>query len=385
MSYRNIPSSQPHRRPCSSQGPPSYTTTTPAVESPLHLSPNPGLSQNHLSIPARDPSGFADPNTSTGPVPSIAGDFANLNTVPRGGVRGARSFSSPSPAIGLNTGPTGSPFLSPGVYPAGQQSSQSRGQLAASDPRYSTARSVAVGSEDLSGNMAHEAHNWVWQGRPSHPHLQQPPIGFDQPYSPQQSVSPGGFPIDYDARQGTPRNYYQSSPYLSVPSHGLPQGAHHPRSVSMSYAYPSSSVTGTLPSISPSYFVHQPEYYLPETSLPSHAPSIPTSPQPQHPGAGPSPYYTSPSPAPTASASASASASTDQDRQVRVISFRPKPQCWEHGCNGREFSTFSNLLRHQREKSGVVAKAECPVCGAAFTRTTARNIHLAQGKCKGRE
>lgn len=159
MSYRNIPSSQPHRRPRSSQGPPSYTTTTPAVESPLQLSPNPGLSQNHLSIPARDPSGFADPNTSTGPVPSIAGDFANLNTVPRGGVRGARSFSSPSPAIGLSTGPTGSPFLSPGVYPAGQQSSQSREQLAASDPRYSTARSVAVGSEYLSGNMTHEAHS----------------------------------------------------------------------------------------------------------------------------------------------------------------------------------------------------------------------------------
>ncbi|EYE90898.1 uncharacterized protein EURHEDRAFT_277485 [Aspergillus ruber CBS 135680] len=227
MSYRNIPSSQPHRRPRSSQGPPSYTTT-PAVESPLHLNPSPGLLQNHLSIPARDPSGFADPNTTTGPVPSIAGDFGNLDTVPRGGVRGARSFSSPSPAIGLNTGPTGSPFLSPRAYPGGQ-SPQSRGQLAASDSRYSTARSVAVGSEYLSGNMAHEAHNWGWQGRPSHPHLQQGPMGFDQPYSPQQSVPPGGFPIDYDARHGTPRSYYQSSSYLSVPSHGLPQGAHHPR------------------------------------------------------------------------------------------------------------------------------------------------------------
>jgi len=164
MSYRNIPSSQPHRRPRSSQGPPSYATTTPAVESPLHLNPNPSLSQNHLSIPARDPSGFADPITSTGPVPSIAGDFANLNTVPRAGVRGARSFSSPSPAIGLNTGPTGSPFLSPGVYSGAQQSSHNRGQLAASDPRYTTARSVAVGSEYLSGNMAHEAHSMF----PSH-------------------------------------------------------------------------------------------------------------------------------------------------------------------------------------------------------------------------
>lgn len=78
---------------------------------------------------------------------------------------------------------------------------------------------------------------------------------------------------------------------------------------------------------------------------------------------------------------------TEPEHQVRVISSRPRPQCWDHGCNGREFSTFSNLLRHQRERSGVVAKAECPICGAVFTRTTARNIHVAQGKCKsgGRE
>ncbi|KAK2766250.1 hypothetical protein FQN54_007767 [Arachnomyces sp. PD_36] len=72
------------------------------------------------------------------------------------------------------------------------------------------------------------------------------------------------------------------------------------------------------------------------------------------------------------------------DQQVRVLNSRPKPQCWDHGCNGRQFSTFSNLLRHQREKSGAAAKSECPHCGIVFTRTTARNGHLAQGKCKGR-
>lgn len=55
---------------------------------------------------------------------------------------------------------------------------------------------------------------------------------------------------------------------------------------------------------------------------------------------------------------------------VRVVQSRPKPQCWEHGCNGRQFSTFSNLLRHQREKSGQATKATCPNCGAEFTRTT---------------
>ncbi|KAL2266605.1 hypothetical protein VTJ83DRAFT_5957 [Remersonia thermophila] len=68
--------------------------------------------------------------------------------------------------------------------------------------------------------------------------------------------------------------------------------------------------------------------------------------------------------------------------QVRIVHSRPKPQCWDHGCNGRQFSTFSNLLRHQREKSGQAAKATCPNCGAEFTRTTARNGHLLHDKCK---
>lgn len=73
---------------------------------------------------------------------------------------------------------------------------------------------------------------------------------------------------------------------------------------------------------------------------------------------------------------------SDADADQVNIS-RPRPQCWGHNCNGREFSTFSNLLRHERERSGVVAKAECPMCGAVFTRTAARNIHVAQRKCKG--
>ncbi|KXJ92322.1 hypothetical protein Micbo1qcDRAFT_61232 [Microdochium bolleyi] len=70
---------------------------------------------------------------------------------------------------------------------------------------------------------------------------------------------------------------------------------------------------------------------------------------------------------------------------VRVVQTRPKPQCWEHGCNGRQFSTFSNLLRHQREKSGQATKSSCPNCGAEFTRTTARNGHLLHDKCKARK
>jgi len=60
------------------------------------------------------------------------------------------------------------------------------------------------------------------------------------------------------------------------------------------------------------------------------------------------------------------------------------PRCWDHGCNGRQFSTFSALLRHRREKSGHSTKSVCHRCGAEFTRKTALHGHLAQDKCKNR-
>jgi hypothetical protein len=66
------------------------------------------------------------------------------------------------------------------------------------------------------------------------------------------------------------------------------------------------------------------------------------------------------------------SASSVSSEPIKILETRAKPQCWEHGCNGRQFSTFSNLLRHQREKSGTAAKSYCPRCNAEFTRTTAR-------------
>lgn len=66
---------------------------------------------------------------------------------------------------------------------------------------------------------------------------------------------------------------------------------------------------------------------------------------------------------------------------IGPASKKQKAYCWEHGCNGREFSTSSNLLRHQREKDGTAAKSYCPECGAEFTRTTARNGHIINKKC----
>lgn len=54
------------------------------------------------------------------------------------------------------------------------------------------------------------------------------------------------------------------------------------------------------------------------------------------------------------------------------------PICWDHDCNGRQFSTFSQLLRHQREKSGGVPTSVGIKCGAQFTRKTAREGHQAR-------
>ncbi|KAH8743986.1 hypothetical protein F5883DRAFT_440332, partial [Diaporthe sp. PMI_573] len=67
---------------------------------------------------------------------------------------------------------------------------------------------------------------------------------------------------------------------------------------------------------------------------------------------------------------------------VNTVARKPKPQCWEHGCNGRQFSTCSNLIRHQREKSGQAPKFRCPKCEAGFSRVTARNGHLQRQRCK---
>ncbi|KAI1425148.1 hypothetical protein F5Y12DRAFT_395601 [Xylaria sp. FL1777] len=58
-----------------------------------------------------------------------------------------------------------------------------------------------------------------------------------------------------------------------------------------------------------------------------------------------------------------------------------KPRCWEHGCNGREFSSKSNLMRHMKEKSGASNKCTCPLCGAIFTRSSARDTHIAKQSC----
>lgn len=138
-----------------------------------------------------------------------------------------------------------------------------------------------------------------------------------------------------------------------------------PQSYMTDYGYPPSSA----PSLPSHYgYVPKPEQHGQSSNANPKSNSRPLVPDPSL-GMYPVPPIIPPGP-------------PDVNGQVRVVHSRPKPQCWEHGCNGRQFSTFSNLLRHQREKSGQAAKASCPNCGAEFTRTTARNGHMAHDKCK---
>ena len=63
------------------------------------------------------------------------------------------------------------------------------------------------------------------------------------------------------------------------------------------------------------------------------------------------------------------------------MSVNNKPQCWDHGCNGREFSSKSNLTRHKKEREGKNAKIVCPFCGGIFSRSSARDTHLTNQSC----
>jgi hypothetical protein len=60
-------------------------------------------------------------------------------------------------------------------------------------------------------------------------------------------------------------------------------------------------------------------------------------------------------------------------------------RCFDHGCDGRRFSSIGNLVRHQKEQSrGLSARRyKCPYCDQTFTRSTARNVHLSRGRCGG--
>ncbi|KAH8893763.1 hypothetical protein GQ53DRAFT_96896 [Thozetella sp. PMI_491] len=184
-------------------------------------------------------------------------------------------------------------------------------------------------------------------------------------------------------RSDSASSVYSQSPPVSladlspVPS-SLPLYTSAPSGISLLAEPTSMGPNQYLPPFSPplpsepTMFPYPPTTYMGEYSTYATAPSLASHYAPRSIMPDPSLMYQVPA----------VMGSPTDSSQVRVVQSRPKPQCWEHGCNGRQFSTFSNLLRHQREKSGQAAKATCPNCGAEFTRTTARNGHLLHDKCK---
>ncbi|MCJ1381241.1 Serine active site containing protein 1 [Xylographa soralifera] len=58
-----------------------------------------------------------------------------------------------------------------------------------------------------------------------------------------------------------------------------------------------------------------------------------------------------------------------------MLDHRAKPQCFDHGCNGQEFLTFSDLLRHQSERSVTATNTYFPE-NYSDIRTTTHENHI---------
>lgn len=78
---------------------------------------------------------------------------------------------------------------------------------------------------------------------------------------------------------------------------------------------------------------------------------------------------------------AHAHAHADRDRPCKSQATLLEVRCWDHGCEGRKFSSLGNYRRHLREKNGQAKVHPCPDCGRVFTRSTARNFHRESGTC----
>ncbi|KEQ99973.1 hypothetical protein AUEXF2481DRAFT_206752 [Aureobasidium subglaciale EXF-2481] len=86
---------------------------------------------------------------------------------------------------------------------------------------------------------------------------------------------------------------------------------------------------------------------------------------------------------PAAAAAADQCANMPLTNNSRPLSNdRELPHCWNSCCNGRTFSTQSNLVRHQREKRGVGTDLKCSFCGVGFSRSGARKAHEAERRCR---
>ncbi|THW57630.1 hypothetical protein D6D19_10507 [Aureobasidium pullulans] len=56
--------------------------------------------------------------------------------------------------------------------------------------------------------------------------------------------------------------------------------------------------------------------------------------------------------------------------------------CFERCCDGRVFSSASNLRRHQRERSRRAQLSICPLCRRGFYRRWTRDQHLLRLSCR---
>ncbi|CRG92917.1 hypothetical protein PISL3812_09997 [Talaromyces islandicus] len=191
-----------------------------------------------------------------------------------------------------------------------------------------------------------------------------------RPINPQQA----SWPQYQQSLTYTPEYLYQrgQQEWLTLPTGYVPlpsQRSTCPNAYSLANLQPLSA-QNVYPNSNISTF-NQPDYHFSETPfVPSNAYPITISPSPW---SAITPLYTA--------SNQSTTTTPESESQVRVLEPRPKPQCWDHGCNGREFSTFSNLYRHTRERSEAAIKPQCSRCGAVFTRKTARNKHM--GNCRG--
>ncbi|KAF2154420.1 hypothetical protein K461DRAFT_129174 [Myriangium duriaei CBS 260.36] len=123
-----------------------------------------------------------------------------------------------------------------------------------------------------------------------------------------------------------------------------------------------SSFTGTYPNSWPG-----------DTQFQQHSPQpqyIHHSPQPQYHHHSPQSQYDQHSPQPQRQSSHTPTP------EAATRSYR----CYQHGCNGRQFSGKGNYMRHLREqdKSNHV---QCSFCGTAFSRKSNRDNHIKRG-CK---
>lgn len=178
------------------------------------------------------------------------------------------------------------------------------------------------------------------------------------------------------SRQRNASTYYDSRRVQQV---DRARGAPNP-SASLAPGYCDYPSTASSSTTEYSDFTESDSSNQSQCSTQSSAPASPSAPQPaQYASATqnslPGLHFTSTTVCPVLAAmnaNASTSAAHTTSRDLR---------CWEHNCNGRKFSTLSNLARHQREKAGDRMVYVCQKCRTSFVRRSTLQDHLSRRTC----